>query len=76
VYMENGGRIFAKASSTQFDANYTLTPSFCKIVSNNINLLLDLPNSLNLPVCRLNFFYARALRACGGVVISQITKFP
>ena len=73
---ENGGRIFAKACSTQFEANYILKHSFCKMVSNNIILLLDLPNSLNLPVCRLNFVYACALRAYGAIVISQTTKLP
>jgi len=65
----------AKACSTHFGANYTLTPSFCKMVSNKIILLLDLPKSLNFPVCRLNIVYACALRACGTLVISHTTKF-
>jgi len=60
VHTENGGWIFAKACSTHFDANYTLTPSFCKMISNNIIFVLDLPNSLNFAVCRLNFVHACA----------------
>ena len=76
MYTENWSSFFVKACSTQFDANYTLTPCFCKMVFNNITLLLDLPNSLILLVCLLNVAYACASRAFGAEMVSQTTDSP